>query len=168
MSDRTYPGGVGRMIRAILHEPLDPGLELASLTAASGKAGGVVSFVGLAREEDGGVAALVLQHHPVLTIRSLEKIAAVAKSRFAVDAVTAVHRAGTILLGEPIVFAGVAARHRRDAFLAADFLMDLLKTQAVFWKQEIGATGARWIEPRLEDLADVARWNTTALEMAKQ
>jgi molybdopterin synthase catalytic subunit len=57
-----------------------------------------------------------------------------------------------------IVFAAAAARHRRDAFEAADYLMDRLKTDAVFWKREDGVDGSHWIEPTEADRADRARW----------
>ena len=48
--------------------------------------------------------------------------------------------------------------HRRAAFDAADYLMDRLKTEAVFWKREVGDDGAQWIEPTEADLADRDRW----------
>ena len=51
-----------------------------------------------------------------------------------------------------------ASIHRRAAFEAADFLMDYLKTEAVFWKKEATATGEHWIEPRSQDYQDRARW----------
>ena len=60
--------------------------------------------------------------------------------------------------GEPIVFAGAASLHRRAAFEAADYLMDRLKTEAVFWKREVGEDGSRWIEPTDTDHADRQRW----------
>lgn len=146
-------------MRAVVqHGRLDPAAELAALTSEAKEAGGVVSFVGLAREEDGAVAELILEHHPVLTERSLEEIAAAALERFEVNAVSVVHRTGSIAPGEPVVFAGAAARHRREAFLAADYLMDMLKIRAVFWKREDGPAGSRWIEPRDEDHSDAARW----------
>lgn len=147
-------------------EPFDPAHELAGLTAMAPQAGGIVSFVGLVRGEPDGVRTLTLDHHPVLTRRSLDDIGAQAAQRFAIDALRIVHRAGTLEPGEPIVFAGAAARHRRDAFLAADFIMDLLKTEAVFWKREEGAAGPRWIEPRDQDIADAARWDLRAGEAA--
>ena len=53
-----------------------------------------------------------------------------------------------------------AAPHRRAAFEACDFLMDYLKSRAPFWKKETGPGGARWIEPRPQDLSDIARWET--------
>ena len=151
------------MIRAIvLEDSLDPGKELAVLTANAGGAGGLVNFVGLAREEEGRVVELVLEYHPVLTQRSLEQIASAAFERFSVNAISVVHRVGSIQPDEPIVFAGAAAKHRRDAFLAADYLMDMLKTRAVFWKREEGSGGTRWIEPREQDLSDAARWRASS------
>ena len=53
----------------------------------------------------------------------------------------------------------VAAAHRREAFLAADYLMDRLKTEAAFWKREEGPDGGVWIEPTDHDRADLARWS---------
>jgi molybdopterin synthase catalytic subunit len=51
-----------------------------------------------------------------------------------------------------------AARHRADAFAAAEFLMDYLKSRAPFWKKEIGTDGAEWVAARDEDEAALTRW----------
>ena len=66
--------------------------------------------------------------------------------------------------GETIVFVATASKHRRAAFEAADFLMDYLKTEAVFWKKETTPDGATWIEPRQGDYQDAARWQTEKVE----
>jgi molybdopterin synthase catalytic subunit len=58
-----------------------------------------------------------------------------------------------------VVFVAAAAPHRRDAFLAVDYLMDRLKTEAAFWKRESGPDGVCWIEPNDSDRADLARWS---------
>jgi molybdopterin synthase catalytic subunit len=140
---------------------LDPQLELAELTEAARCDGAIVSFIGLARPEskDGeAVDALVLEHHASLTRRSLEEIAVACAQRFDVSHVRVVHRCGTILAGEPIVFAGAASIHRRAAFDAADYLIDRLKTEAVFWKREVGDAGSRWVEPTEADYAHRDRW----------
>jgi molybdopterin synthase catalytic subunit len=140
---------------------LDPQLELAELTEQARGDGAIVSFVGLARPEakDGQpVDALVLEHHPTLTRQSLEQIAVACAEQFDVSHVRVVHRCGTIPAGEPIVFAGASSIHRRAAFDAADYLMDRLKTEAVFWKREVGDAGSRWIEPTESDYADHERW----------
>ena len=141
---------------------LDPERELGAFIAAAEDAGAVVSFVGLTRGSDrdgGAVSELFLDHHPVMTERSLREIAEAAAARFGVGAVAVVHRCGALTPGEPIVFAAAAAAHRRAAFEAADYLMDRLKNDAIFWKREDGAQGARWIEPTDADRADRARWN---------
>jgi molybdopterin synthase catalytic subunit len=51
-----------------------------------------------------------------------------------------------------------ASRHRKDAFEAAEFLMDYLKSRAPFWKREVTAHGASWVAAREEDEDALARW----------
>lgn len=151
------------MIRAqLLHQPFDPADALRRFSAELGEeVGATVTFTGSARGRDrGGVSleALVLDHHPRLTQASLDTIAAAAAERFDVTAVDVIHRAGRIAPGEAIVWVAAASAHRRAAFEAADYLMDRLKTEAVFWKREEGAEGQRWIEPTATDYADRTRW----------
>ena len=141
---------------------LDPDRELAQFLAGLAGEGAVVSFVGVARPagRDGGeVTGLFLDHHPALTARSLHEIGVRALARFDVGRVLVVHRCGAVAPGQPIVFAAAAARHRRAAFEAADYLMDCLKTDAMFWKREDGPRGSQWIEPTEADRADRARWS---------
>lgn len=136
-------------------------VELARFVASAEGAGAVVSFCGIARgtaKDGSAVAGLRLDHYPGMTERSLEEIARAGAARFEVADVRVVHRCGTIRPGEIIVFVAAASPHRRAAFLAADHLMDRLKTEAVFWKKEEGVDGARWIEPSEGDREDAARW----------
>jgi molybdopterin synthase catalytic subunit len=138
-------------------EAIDPASLLAEFTSAASGSGAIVSFTGMVREED-GVTELWLDHHPRLTAQAVEEIAQEARKRFALDAVSIVHRTGSVGAGEPILFAAAAARHRRAAFDAVDYMMDRLKTDAPFWKREQGRRGTRWIEARREDHSDRARW----------
>jgi molybdopterin synthase catalytic subunit len=140
---------------------LDPQLELAELTEQARGDGAIVTFIGLARPESkqgDAVDALVLEHHPTLTRQSLEDIAVACAQKFDVSHVRVVHRCGAVPAGEPIVFAAAASLHRRAAFDATDYLIDRLKTEAVFWKREVGEAGASWIEPSEADYADRDRW----------
>jgi molybdopterin synthase catalytic subunit len=149
----------------------EPAEELASFLGGLSEEGGVVSFVGLARPRSRTgekIECLFLDHHPRLTKRSLEEIAGDAAERFEVSAVRVVHRCGEVRPGEPIVFAAAAALHRRSAFEAADFLMDRLKTDAVFWKREESAGSSVWIEPTEADRRDRARWNETCSESTRR
>jgi len=145
----------------LAENPFRPEEELAGFIAGLEGDGAVVSFTGLARPggaEGKEVTGLFLDSYPGMTEASLEAIARDALERFRVSAVSVVHRGGRIAAGEAIVFAAAAAPHRRAAFEAADYLMDRLKTEAVFWKREDGPDGAKWIEPTAGDLADRARW----------
>jgi molybdopterin synthase catalytic subunit len=149
------------VVALLEQQRLDPQRELGELLGQPGDDGAVVSFVGIARRESmrgAGVDELLLEHHPVLTLKSIEEIAVEAAERFDVSRVRVVHRCGRVAAGEPIVFAGAASKHRRAAFEAADYLMDRLKTEAVFWKRETGAEGSAWIEPTEADYADRDRW----------
>lgn len=141
--------------------PFEPAQRMARLTAIADGAGAVVSFTGLMRAvgQDGdALNALVLESYRGVTLASMKAIVADAVRRFAVSHVDVVHRHGRILPDEAIVFVAIASTHRRAAFEAVDYLMDRLKTEAVFWKREEGEHGSRWIEPTAADTDDAARW----------
>src|SRR4051794_28145270 len=98
--------------------------ELAEFVAGLTGEGAVVSFLGIARPRasDGEVVErLVLDHHPSLTLGSLNEIADAARERFGLSALRILHRRGAIAPGETIVFVAAAAAHRRAAFDAADY-----------------------------------------------
>ena len=137
---------------------IDPGALLTAFLAGRSDTGGVVSFTGLVRRDE-GVEALELEAYPGFTEAEIGKIADEAIARFGLDDALAVHRVGRVEPGQPVVFVAAAARHRRAAFEGADFLMDYLKSRAPFWKQEHGPGGARWVEPTARDLDDLARWD---------
>ncbi len=137
----------------------DPAALLAAFTGQFGGAGGVVSFLGQVRDGDGdGVEALELRHYAPLTLPGMEALAATALARWQLEGLLVIHRHGVMLPGDPIVLVAAAARHRREAFAATDFVMDHLKSDSWFWKREKTAAGWRWIEPRTQDFADRARW----------
>lgn len=142
----------------LVGQGFDPGAELDQFTAAHPAAGGIVSFLGQVREGD-GVETLELQHYAPLTLPGMRALAALVMQRWPLDGLLIVHRFGTMLPREPIVQVAAAARHRRDAFAAADFAMDHLKSESWFWKRERVGGLWRWIEPRAQDYADLSRWD---------
>ena len=143
-------------------EAFDPGALLGDFSENRRETGAIATFTGLARAERGETSVLELEAYPGFTESRIGEIAEQAKTRFALDDLLIVHRIGKITPGEPIVFVATAAAHRREAFEACDFLMDYLKSRAPFWKKEHGPAGARWVEPRAQDHADIARWETAA------
>lgn len=144
---------------ALAHESFDPDAELARFRKGREAAGGIVSFLGQVRQEaDDPVLALELRHYEPLTLPGMERLVVRAEAQWPLLGTLVVHRVGVMEPGEPIVLVACAARHRRDAFAAADFLMDHLKAAAWFWKREQTVAGWRWIEPRGDDHADLSRW----------
>jgi molybdopterin synthase catalytic subunit len=148
------------MIR-VQSEPFDPAEELAALTASAGDPGAVTCFIGLVRagQDRDRIDMLELQHFAGFTERGIADIAAAARKRFEVEALTIIHRHGCLAPGEAIVFVGAAARHRRAAFEIVDYVMDRLKTEAALWKKETGPSGSRWIEATDADRRDRERWD---------
>ena len=105
------------------------------------------------------MTALEIEHYPGMTERALSDYGAEAAMRFNLTDWRIVHRHGRLAVGEPIMMVATAARHRRAAFQAADYLMDWLKSRAPFWKREIGPDGAaRWVDARASDEDALSRW----------
>ncbi len=134
----------------------DPGAELARLEALGG--GGVASFTGLVRGDD-GLVELLLEQYPGMTEPALRRIAGDAAARWPLAGLTVIHRYGALAPGARIVLVATASRHRAAALEACAYLIDWLKTGAPFWKRERFADGrSRWVEARGEDDAAAARW----------
>lgn len=143
---------------AVQEAPFDLAAESAALSAGRVDLGGIASFVGVCRADD-GIAALVLEHYPGMTERALGNIAAEAERRWPLAGCTIIHRVGRLLPGEPIVLVLTASAHRAAALESCAFLMDWLKTRAPFWKREEMTDGSeRWVEARDGDAAATARW----------
>ncbi len=139
--------------------PFDPGERLSEFSKNRTETGAIVSFSGIARADGQNTTILELEAYPGFTEAEISRIAAEAVTRFGLHDVLVLHRTGRIAPGEAIVFVAAAAGHRREAFEAADFLMDYLKSRAPFWKKEIGPTGERWVEPTERDRSDAERWD---------
>jgi len=139
--------------------PFDVAAETAALSAGRDDVGGIASFVGLCRADD-GLEALFLEHYPGMTERAIAGIAAEAAGRWPLTGLTVVHRVGRIAPGEGIVLVLAASRHRVAALEACAFLIDWLKTGAPFWKREVFAGGGeRWVAAREEDEARAREWS---------
>jgi molybdopterin synthase catalytic subunit len=143
----------------LLTEPFNPGRLVGPFTDAHPGLGAVCTFVGEVRSDD-DVEALELTHYEPLTLAGMDALADEALARFELMGLLIAHRVGEMRPGEPIVLVSTAARHRRGAIQAVDFAMDHLKSDAWFWKREKRGGQWRWVDPRPEDHADLARWAT--------
>ncbi len=150
----------------------DVGEEYASLRRRlPARTGAVATFVGLVRDmapepdaagAPASVQGLHLEHYPGMTERSIAAIAGKAEQRWPLLDLVVIHRVGDLVPEAQIVYVQAAASHRTAAFAACEFVMDYLKTDAVFWKREDTAQGSRWVEATTADRGRVSDWNETA------
>jgi molybdopterin synthase catalytic subunit len=141
-------------------DPFDIGAEVSAFTSGVAGAGAVVTFSGLVRDEGGKLTEMQIEHYPGMTESALAKIRDQALSRWSLSDALIIHRFGRLGPGEQIMMVATAARHRADAFEAAEFLMDYLKSRAPFWKKELGADGSEWVAAKDDDETALDRWRT--------
>jgi molybdopterin synthase catalytic subunit len=141
-------------------EPFDAAVEAAVLKRARSDIGAIVTFTGICRgAEDGApIQALTLEHYPGMAEAEIARHVAEAERRWSLLGVSIVHRYGRIAPGEDIVLVVTASSHRQDAFAAAEFLMDYLKTRAPFWKRVEQVGTNRWVDAKSIDDRAAERW----------
>ena len=141
-------GGSGRLTDA------PPRLDPLVAAAAKDGAGAVVAFLGLVRSPGplGEVTHLEFDAYAAMAEQELAAVEARARERFGLVDARLEHRVGRAAAGEAVVAVVVTAVHRKEAFAAAAWIMDELKTVVPIWKKEEGPGGARWL-PEQEERA---------------
>ena len=149
-------------------ELFDAAIEAVKLTRGRTDIGALVTFTGICRGDENGrpLTAMTLEHYPDMAEAEIVRHVEAAQRRWPLLGVTVIHRFGRLTPGEDIVLVIAAASHRQDAFAAAEFLMDYLKTRAPFWKQveyAPGKTGNEtaekiWVDAKQSDDASADRW----------
>ena len=143
---------------AVQSAPFDLGAEVAAFTAAVRGAGAVVSVTGLVRDEGGQLSGMEIEHYPGMTEKAISGMVEDAVTRWSLVDALVIHRHGSLGPGEAIMMVATAAPHRGDAFAAAEFLMDYLKSRAPFWKKETGAGSETWVAAKAADEDALKRW----------
>jgi molybdopterin synthase catalytic subunit len=144
---------------SVQQEAFDLGATSTEFARGHKDMGGIVTFTGIVRDvPDNPLEAMEIEHYPGMTESALRSMAEQAIARFSLGDALVIHRYGTLVPGEMIMMVATAARHRKDAFDAAEFLMDYLKSRAPFWKREITKNGAEWVASKDEDEDALARW----------
>ena len=147
------------MIR-VQQADFDIATEIHALQTLATNCGAIVSFTGLVREfgKDSRIQAMTLQHYPGMTEKALQHIASQACQRWSLGGVRVIHRIGKLQAGDNIVLVVTASIHRKDAFEAAQYIMDYLKTDAPFWKKEHTDHGDQWVAEKQTDHDAKAGW----------
>ena len=127
-----------------------------------GNIGGIAIFTGQVRDlVDNPLKFMRLEHYPGMTEKSLQQTAEKAEQRWPTITIRIVHRIGDLAPGEQIVFVGVSSAHRDAAFSACEFIMDILKTSAPFWKKEQHVNGTSgWVDAKDADQRRAEGWNS--------
>jgi molybdopterin synthase catalytic subunit len=161
----------------VQHDDFDLTAEYTALRAASSNPGAIVVFTGLVREfchaahivgDNSEEQSLTLEHYPGMTEQALQKIAQQAMSRWPLEAISIIHRVGTLLPGDQIVLVAASSAHRNAAFESADFMMDYLKTSAPFWKKQRAGNQGHWVQSRESDYEAAARWQQAKLSVSQK
>ncbi|MEX0318948.1 MAG: molybdenum cofactor biosynthesis protein MoaE [Ruegeria sp.] len=144
---------------AVQEEEFDLGAEANAFAAGGTADGAIVTFTGVVRDlARGDLDVMEIEHYPGMTEKAITAIAEEAKARWSLGDVLVIHRHGRLAPGDKIMMVATAARHRKDAFEAAEYLMDYLKSRAPFWKKEITSDGADWVAAKDEDEDALGRW----------
>jgi molybdopterin synthase catalytic subunit len=141
-------------------EDFDAAAEVARMTHGRTDIGAVVTFSGICRGDEAGeaVSALTLEHYPGMAEAEIARHVEEAAARWRLLGVTVIHRYGRLVPGDNIVLVVTTASHRGEAFAAAEFLMDYLKTRAPFWKREERPDGVAWVDAKASDDKAAGRW----------
>ena len=142
---------------AVQADAFDLAGAVADFTAGVPGAGAVVTFSGLVRP-DGGLTGMEIEHYPGMTEKAISGIVEEAVRRWALIDALVIHRYGPLRQGEVIMMVATAALHRVEAFAAAEYLMDYLKSRAPFWKKETGVGGEAWVAAMDADEDALKRW----------
>jgi molybdopterin synthase catalytic subunit len=138
--------GSGQVIRVSVGEgPIDTSALVREL--ARPDSGAMVLFLGTVRDHSEtaeGVTHLEYEVYPEEVVPKIRHIVDEAGERWPILNVVVEHRSGSVALGEASVAVAVSAAHRADAFVAARFIIDELKTRAPIWKKEHWPGGSEW------------------------
>ncbi len=99
----------------VQRENFDIADEIAAVTAGRSDIGAVVTFTGVCRDEAGRLTALELEHYAGMAEAEMARVAGEAAERWPLQAVTLIHRFGTIAPADNIVLVVTASAHRRGA-----------------------------------------------------
>ena len=157
--------GTGEQI-SIQREDFDLAREYAKLRVKIGnEVGAIVTFTGTVREQvfsentEERTSNLRLEYYPGMTEESISNILTEAAQRWDLLGQRVVHRVGDLSPGDQIVLVLVASSHRPDAFAACEFVMDFLKTRAIFWKYEGSSKSGTWVNSTESDYDRLNRWS---------
>ena len=147
------------MYVSVQKEFFDFSAEIKNFSETLGNIGAIVTFTGIVRgQKSKTLDYMFIEHYPGMTETQIKLIVEDAFKRWKIRDVLVIHRYGELEPGEPIMMVATAAEHRKEAFEAAEYLMDYLKSRAPFWKKEVLNGVENWVDATSADEASLNRW----------
>jgi len=121
--------------------------EVAALRATSQRMGGIVTFLGCARDFSEGrdVFSINFEQYAGMATTAMQSLRDEALKTFDIIDVRIIHRITTVHAGDQIVLIVVGAEHRKPAFEACEWIIDTLKQRVPIWKKEVTPDGDSWV-----------------------
>ena len=121
--------------------------EISSIKKIHSNIGAVTSFIGYVRDNNNntGVESINLEVYEKMAYKQLEKIIEEANIRWGLIDNLIIHRYGKLQVNDKIVLVASFSSHRKDSFDACNFIMDYLKKDAPFWKNEFYENKNEWL-----------------------
>ncbi len=131
---------------SITEKPIDVNKLLNDVSDQS--SGASVLFTGTVRDhnEQDKVSKLHYEAYQEMAEKILQEIENEIRTKWKINKFIAIHRTGTLKVGEVSVAIAVSAEHRKEAFEACKFGIDSIKERAPIWKKEFAESGVEWLE----------------------
>ena len=109
--------------------------------------GAVTSFIGYVRDNNNNnnVQSINLEVYEKMAYRQFEKIIEETNSKWNLIDTLIIHRYGKLKVNDKIVLVSSFSSHRKESFEASNFIMDYLKKDAPFWKNEFYDNKNEWL-----------------------
>jgi molybdopterin synthase catalytic subunit len=130
----------------ITHDPIDVSVVIDSV--ADDGSGATVLFLGTVRDhsdETSQVSEMYYEAYTEMAEEAMKKIEDEATKRWNLKKFAAIHRVGSMRVGEVSVAIAVSAEHRKEAFEACQYAIDTIKKTVPLWKKEISDSSSRWV-----------------------
>jgi molybdopterin synthase catalytic subunit len=131
----------------ITHDPID--VNAVTVSVADDGSGATVLFLGTVRDhsdETSQVSEMYYEAYTEMAEEAMKQIETEAINRWKLKKFAAVHRIGTMRVGEVSVAIAVSAEHRKEAFEACQYAIDTIKKTVPLWKKEISDSSSRWVK----------------------
>ncbi len=131
---------------SITEKPIDVDKLLDYVSDQS--SGASVLFTGTIRDhnEQDKVSKLHYEAYQEMAEKILQEIENEVHTKWKINKFIAIHRTGTLKVGEVSVAVAVSSGHRKEAFEACKFGIDSIKEKAPIWKKEFSESGTEWLE----------------------